>query len=141
MGETSPYLKDAPIGSIIAFAKSFSGVPSLSNFPNWVECNGQVLNDPLSPLNGKTMPSLNSTNRFLYGDTTSGTVTNQTYLPAHTHTMDLFVSTGDTFVADTISGLKGNAAPFPAGTGTTNANTPSGLQWTAYSVVWIIKIK
>lgn len=72
-----------PIGSIIAWAKSFTGVGSLPGV--WAECNGQVLNLPTSPLHGQTLPNLNGIaggaaesdgqkyKRFLRGSATSGT--------------------------------------------------------------------
>lgn len=64
-----------PIGGIIHWIKSFTGVPSLP--AGFVECNGQVLSDGQSPLNGQTMPNINGsgggTKQFLRGSTTSGT--------------------------------------------------------------------
>ena len=66
IGGTSP-----AIGSIVNWTKSLSGVPS--TLPNgWVECNGQVLSDSDSPLDGVTLPDLNVTQRFLRGNSTSG---------------------------------------------------------------------
>ncbi|MBI5217965.1 MAG: tail fiber protein [Bacteroidia bacterium] len=65
----------APIGSIVAWAKSLSGVPT--TLPTgWLECNGQVVTDSQSPLYNVTIPDLNGTggtHRFLRGSTTSGT--------------------------------------------------------------------
>ncbi len=64
-----------PIGGIIPWAKNIPGVPALP--ANYVECNGQVLNDPQSPLNGQTIPDLNGASgsqRFLRGSTSSGAV-------------------------------------------------------------------
>lgn len=68
---------ELPVGSIVAWAKSFTGVPSQLT-DGWVECNGQVLSDLSSGLNGATIPNLNGaaagTHRFLRGSTTSGSV-------------------------------------------------------------------
>lgn len=61
-----------PVGSVLHWDKSFAGTPALTG--EWVECNGQVISDASSPYNGKTMRSLNSTNRFIRGNTTSGGV-------------------------------------------------------------------
>jgi hypothetical protein len=61
-----------PIGSIIAWHKNFSGVPSLPD--NYAECNGQVISDSESPLNGETLPDLNGDERFLRGGSLSGTL-------------------------------------------------------------------
>ncbi len=48
----------APVGGIIAWHKSLTGTPGLP--AGWVECNGQVIVDGESPLNGQVAPDLNS---------------------------------------------------------------------------------
>lgn len=115
-------LQSPPIGSIMAWAKSLTGVPSLPS--GWAECNGSVVSDTGSPLNGTTLPSLNSgTQRFLRGSTTSGTTGGS---DIHTHTI-------------ASSGNKANAGALTTiYVGTTDATStlPS-----YYEVVWIIRIK
>lgn len=63
-----------PIGSILAWAKSLTGVPSLPD--GWLECDGSVISDSDSPMDGQTLPNLNgsseTTKKFLRGATTSG---------------------------------------------------------------------
>lgn len=63
-----------PIGAILPWAKTLTGVPALP--ANYHECDGSVLSDAGSPLNGQTLPNLNGTTdadkRFLRGATTSG---------------------------------------------------------------------
>ncbi len=59
-----------PIGTIVAWHKSMSGVPALPD--GWVECDGETINDTSSPLNGQTLPNLNGERRFLRGGSTSG---------------------------------------------------------------------
>lgn len=69
-----------PIGSIIAWHKNLTGVPSLPD--GWVECNGATISDSQSPMNGRATPNLNgattsssgdaSRGRFLRGYSTSG---------------------------------------------------------------------
>src|SRR5689334_9060120 len=59
-----------PIGGITAWCKNLPGVPALA--ANFVECNGQVLSDVESPLDGQTIPDLNTFGRFLYGNLNSG---------------------------------------------------------------------
>jgi hypothetical protein len=71
-----------PIGTILPWHKSLAGVPSLS--ARFVECNGQVLSDADSPLNGQTIPDLNGLGHFMRGSATSGTVQAQATL-AHAH--------------------------------------------------------
>jgi hypothetical protein len=71
-----------PIGSVIAWHKSLSGVPALPD--GWVECNGQTLSDVASPLNGQAIPDLNGQARFLRGGSTSGT-TQSDAMQGHAH--------------------------------------------------------
>lgn len=59
-----------PIGSIVAWHRDFANTRALAS--GWVECNGQVLNDPGSAYDGQTIPDLNAGARFLRGGTTSG---------------------------------------------------------------------
>jgi hypothetical protein len=59
-----------PLGSIVAWAADLPGVGALP--PAWARCDGQVLDDPLSPLHGRTLPDLNGGNRFLRGAMASG---------------------------------------------------------------------
>ncbi len=72
---------DVPIGGIVAWAKSLTAVPNLAE--GWVECDGAVLVDALSPLNGQTIPDLNG-GIFLEGQATSG-ATGGSATMAHTH--------------------------------------------------------
>ncbi len=108
-----------PIGSIIAWAESLTGVPTLSE--GWVECNGQTLSDADSPLNGQTIPDLNGfgggAQRFLRGATSSGTTGG---------------SEDNLTKADTGSGqFEGHAGGWNAGW----HNPPY------YEVVWIMRVK
>lgn len=49
---------EVPIGGVISWYKAQAGVGSL--LPDgYVECNGQVLSDPQSPMTGQTIPDLN----------------------------------------------------------------------------------
>lgn len=133
-----------PVGSILAWAKTLTGVPSLPS--GWVECNGQVLTDSDSLLNGDTIPNLNAsgggTQRFLRGNTTSGTTggsgtvtltTNE--MPAHSHTYSK---------SDTGSGSYGG---FPNSGLTTTATSSAGsgaafsILNPYYEVVWIMRVK
>src|SRR5881394_3776492 len=62
-----------PVGCVSGYLKSLPNAPALPG--TWVECNGQVLNDAQSPLNGQTLPDLNGTGgpqRFLRGASVSG---------------------------------------------------------------------
>lgn len=74
-----------PVGTIQAWAKSMPNMPELPE--EWIECNGQTLNDPESPFNGQVIPNLNGENRFLRGDSTSGNIggsdSHQHFSPVH----------------------------------------------------------
>lgn len=48
-----------PIGGVMWWLKGETGVPALP--PGFLECNGQVVNDVLSPMNGYTLPNINET--------------------------------------------------------------------------------
>lgn len=54
-------LDGVPLGSIVAYVGPLASLP-----PNWVPCNGQVINAPGSPLNGVAAPLLNDA-RFTMG--------------------------------------------------------------------------
>ena len=59
-----------PIGGIIAWAKSMTGVPTLPS--NYLECNGSTISDSESPMNGQALPDINGTQRFIRGANSSG---------------------------------------------------------------------
>lgn len=61
----------APVGCVLAWFADLSGVPELPE--GYVACDGQVLNDPASPLHGVVIPDLNGDNAFLRGNDTSST--------------------------------------------------------------------
>jgi len=114
------------IGTIVAWLKSFTGVPS--TLPEgWVECNGQSLSDANSPLNGETIPDLNGSSadeRFLRGNTTSGTASGS---DSHTHTKS---------VAWDASSAGGASLMSPGDVTISGSNLPY-----YYSVVWIMRVK
>lgn len=73
-----------PIGSVIAWHKALAGAPALPD--GWLECNGQVVGDPTSPLDGQTLPNLNGDvhgggGRFLRGSNKSGILQDSTLIP------------------------------------------------------------
>lgn len=72
-----------PVGSVIAWHKLLPGVPTLPD--GWVECNGQTLNDPASPLHGQVIPNLNGPGLFIRGGLESG-VQQADQMQSHTHT-------------------------------------------------------
>lgn len=126
-----------PIGAVVAWYKSTTGVPALP--AQFLECNGQVVNDAGSPINGQTLPNLNGGHQFLRGNSASGSSGGAaTHAHAFTGTTD--VENGDLDVqADsgspvTIAGFA-HVHPF-SGVSDFSSSLPP------YSdVVWIIRIK
>jgi hypothetical protein len=109
-----------PVGSVVAWLKNLSGVPTLPD--GWIECNGQVVNDPASPLHGVTLPDLNGgAGRFLRGAAASGTLGGIDYFG--TASADN-AGIGATFAAVTTDFSPG-AEPFPP----------------YCTVVWVVKVK
>ena len=113
-----------PIGSIVAWCKDLAGVPAL--LPSFVECNGQVIADADSPLNGQTIPNLNAsgggTQRFLRATTASGTTGGT---DTHSHTI---YTSSNNFALGGIP--RWNSSTSSEGT------LPS-----YYTVVWVMRIK
>ncbi len=117
---------DVPIGGIVAWTKSLSGVPNLAE--GWVECDGAVLVDALSPLNGQTIPDLNG-GEFLEGRATSGANGGSATM-AHTHPIP---NIGDTNGPDLlITVLDGTST----GAASNTENRPP-----FYTVVWIMRVR
>jgi len=132
-----------PIGGMIPWMKTISGVPVLPDA--FVECNGGTVSDVESPINGQTIPTMNSgVNRMVRGNTTSGgTGGADTHtlsipeMPAHTHTSRepsdrTNSSTGGNTPYD---GYDTNATSSTGGGGAHN-NLPGYTE-----VVWIMRIK
>ena len=119
----------SPIGSVVAWLKSFTNTPSLPD--GWEECNGQVLSDADSVYDGQALPDLNAssgTERFLRGSTTSGTTGgSETETPNITGSQ----STGGTDDLEVYTFGGNDQINFAA-----SNNLPS-----YYEVVWIMRVK
>src|ERR1044072_3876321 len=81
------YLMAMPIGGVVGWCKDMPGMPPLPE--NFAECNGQVLADAASPLDGQTIPDLNGARRFLRGAASSGTTGGS---DNHTHPISIDVA-------------------------------------------------
>ncbi|MCP4133003.1 MAG: hypothetical protein GY754_18820 [bacterium] len=67
----APVESTVPVGAIVAWHKNLNGgVPALAS--NFAECDGSVISDEDSPLDGRTLPNLNGEGRFLRGSSISG---------------------------------------------------------------------
>jgi hypothetical protein len=73
--ESVASIAELPIGGIVAWHKDLFGVPDLPE--NWVECNGQRIEDKSSLLHGQIAPNLNNESRFLRGARNSGQIQEQ----------------------------------------------------------------
>ena len=136
---------DVPIGGIVSWAKTLSGVPNLAE--GWVECDGSVLVDALSPLNGQTIPDLNG-GVFMRGDTTSGGTGGST---THTHSLETDQETGltaqgqyigktgtDNSLLDVYDG--GGASTVEVLLGKT-AGASVSTEPPYYNIVWIMRVR
>lgn len=111
-----------PIGVAYPWFKSLAGVPALP--VPFVECNGQVLSDAESPLDGQTIPDLNGAGLFLRGAATSGTVGGS---ETHSHTYNSAV----------MAQAGSDSSVVENGTGTTDAShLPPYCE-----VVWVMRVK
>lgn len=110
---STPYaLKAAggvPVGGIVPFAGSAGSIPS-----NWRLCDGSLINDPESPLNGALLPSLNG--RFLRGSHISGV-----YGGSDNHSHSYWGSTSSVyFPMVSGNGATGGYSPANSGAGYDN---------------------
>lgn len=143
---------DLPIGTILAWHKSFTGTPALP--PQYRECNGQVVNDIESPYYNRTLPDLNTTARFLRGGTASGVMQSDAF-QGHWHarrwTNTAGPNYGVTYTSSSkadmdMTGLTGEATNYGIGNATTdNVNgsprTAVETRPVNMTILWIIKIK
>ncbi len=119
-----------PIGCLSGYLKSLPNVPALPG--TWVECNGQAINDPASPLNGLNAPDLNGAQGgvpvFLRGANASGgTGGNE----IHSHGLPLVVNGGSAVAGADIT-------VFPPGNYTSD---PASSFPPYYEVVWVLRVK
>jgi len=125
-----------PIGAVTAWLKSFPNTPALPD--NFVECNGQTINDTDSPFDGQVIPDINSNNRFLRGNLSSGGTGGNM---SHSHTISN-PTTG--FVASALGWGNGHMAYPASGLVDLPATQNTGYQSNEppyYDVVWIMRIK
>ena len=114
-----------PIGCIIPWLKSFVGVPTLAtqNVPTiFLECDGSVISDSDSPLNGQTLPNLNGDHRFVRGNSTSGGTGGSTSTSGNS-SWELFCR----------ANYNRNAAQ--------SSHSHTGNEPPYYNVVWLMRVK
>ncbi len=125
---------ELPLGIIVGWPKSRANMPALPG--TWVECNGQVLNDPASPFHGQTIDDLNGASgprRFLRGAATSGDTGGA---DAHTHSLQALDGDHGNFSAVSNSSGEVNALVPGAYSTESNSSLPS-----YYEVVWVMRVK
>src|SRR6188474_1726905 len=119
-----------PIGGLSAWLKSFPNTPPLP--PEYVERNGQTINDPGSPYNGLNAPDLNGAQGgvpvFLRGANASGGTGGA---ETHSHRLPLNISGGNAQ-----SGA--DVQVFPSGNYTSD---PASSFPPYYEVVWVMRVR
>jgi len=118
------------VGTIKAWNKSATGMPSNVLTAFWLECAGAAISDNESPFDGQNLPDLNSTQRFLRGNTTSETTGGA---DTHLHVISSLTQAG-------VAGADFNTFPISGGTQSYNSDNASTLP-AHMEVVWIMKIK
>lgn len=114
------------VGTIVPWLKSLPGVPALPSSGEYAECNGQVIDDPMSPLDGQSLPDLNGEHRYLRGATASGARGG-----AATHNHDLLAATDVLGVSASSSAVQAFQNPS-----STQDHEPP-----YYEVVYVIRVK
>lgn len=131
-----------PVGTIVAWHKDLAAV-SLPD--GWVTCDGQLLNDPQSPYNTKTIPNLNADARFLRGSATSGTMQDDAFQGHYHNTVNILYAVGAGGTLAVTIGTntqQGGTITSPITDGTNGApKTASETRPKNMSVVWIMKVK
>ncbi|MFA5857622.1 MAG: hypothetical protein WC955_00995 [Elusimicrobiota bacterium] len=134
-----------PIGTIVAWHKSFANTPALPG--SWVECTGGTVSDAASPINGQAIPNLNSQvyagsrGRYIRGGTTSGSTNASSRFSGNTVK---YTSSGASF---TYYGMAfGKYYDTENGDLVSYSTTDNTLgypyvQVTAMTMVWIMRIK
>ena len=134
---------NVPIAGAIPFFSHISGSPTLP--ANFVACDGQTLDNDLSPLDGQVIPNLNGLNSFLRGNSTSGaTGGSATHsLSAaengpHSHTVTGFNDVSGNTEINTSSNGSGSShaeATSLTGGGAAHNNEPQYM-----NCVWVMRI-
>lgn len=125
-----------PVGSIVAWTNHITGTPQ--TLPaEFVQCLGQTITDPASPMRGQALPNLGGSGgtNFLSGTTTSGSNGGGTNYSINLNATSETIwgnstSTTSTPVSFSITTLNSSSAV------TFNQNAPA---W--YGVLWIMRIK
>ena len=127
-----------PIGVILPWAKTITGVPALPS--GFIECDGSTVSDPESPLDGQAVPNLNAgTYRMLRGASTSGGTGGA---DTHTHTFSATSGTPSANNPNYSFVVTGTTPPAQTHTHDVSGTTAGGSTLPAYyGVVFIIRIK
>ena len=75
------------VGDVRLWHKTLSGVPQTLPW-GWVECDGSVVSDSESPLNGQTIPDINGSRQFIRCADTSGNTQSNVYAN-HSHSLTI----------------------------------------------------
>ena len=138
-----------PIGIILPWHRHILGAGNPLSLPaGFLECNGQTVADPTSPLDGIVLPDLNGDGRFLRGASVSGTEQDDA-LQGHRHAWDVLpgppLERDEKRVGTGTKTLPSGAVVHVAGVTTDavygDARVASETRPVNMAVVWIIRIK
>jgi hypothetical protein len=127
-----------PIGGIVAWCKTLVfGTSAALLIPNFLECNGQVVADGGSPLDGMTLPDLTG-GQFLKGAAASGTITAAV---GHTHTVPASSASWGTLGTVLAECLKLSSGGESCCTVDRSTSSAAAADPPNMTVVWVIRIK
>ena len=135
--------KVCPIGGIVAWHKSMTGTPALSD--RWVECDGTVINDADSPMNGETLPDLNGDTAFIRGGAASSNTMQDHALEDHEHLANVRSDGGSNANKLRSASTSGGSAISPhygvEGIDSGTANVAAETRPINMTMVWVMRIK
>jgi len=131
LNDTIDAIGMVPIGAILPWAKTITGVPALND--HFVQCDGQTLSDAESLLNGEVIPDLNGDNQFMRGNSTSGGTGGTA---THTHTGTTNADAGN----DQYQGAEGTLVATNGHTHGFTSDASATLP-PYYNIVWIMRVK
>jgi hypothetical protein len=119
-----------PIGTILPWHKSINDDLVLPD--GWLECNGEVIIDPDSSLNGQVLPDLNVQQLFLSGSDSSGVIEEESFPTLEYHSRNM--GSGGTYTQDPLQAKTDGSEQETWAYGGSNA---SAAEWIGLQMRWV----